>query len=296
MKLIPEKTAETLVRNLNRQMLVAKKNSPHIFFVGGVAGVIGTTVLACRATLKMDKTLGVIHDDIEVVKLMKSDAESKTSKYTEKEYARDLTYVYGKSALYFVRLYGPSVILGAASITALTGSHIQLTRRNSALTMTVAAISQAYEEYRQRVRDAVGTEQEIEIYRGEKEHEIENEDGKKEIIHSIDPNLSLYARLFEESNPNWVKNAEMNRLFIKCQQNYANHQLRTRGHIFLNEVYDSLNLERSKAGAVVGWVLDGKGDGYVDFGAHEYLPGGVRMGEPNIVLDFNVDGVVYDKI
>ena len=88
-------------------------------------------------------------------------------------------------------------------------------------------------------------------------------------------------------------------MYLKAQQNSFNDLLRARGHVFLNEVYDGLGLERSQAGAVVGWVL-GDGDNYVDFGifdgdkprARDFVNGL----EASILLDFNVDGVIYDLI
>ncbi len=50
-------------------------------------------------------------------------------------------------------------------------------------------------------------------------------------------------------------------------------------------------------GAIVGWVINGDGDGYIDFGMYD--PGSnlfINNIEPRILLDFNVDGVIYDKI
>lgn len=45
-------------------------------------------------------------------------------------------------------------------------------------------------------------------------------------------------------------------MFLRRQQDYANEMLKARGHLFLNEVYDLLDIPRSKAGQVVGWVYD----------------------------------------
>ena len=45
-------------------------------------------------------------------------------------------------------------------------------------------------------------------------------------------------------------------LIIIQQQNWADERLKSRGHLFLNEVYDMLVARRTKAGAQVGWVYD----------------------------------------
>jgi hypothetical protein len=300
----------SLIRNVSRQMLVAKKNSPHIFFVAGVVGTVASTVLACRATLKLSDTLDDIKEDLVTVKEMRNSVDEGVLEiedggkvvpvpYTNEDWYKDTLYVYGKASLKIVKLYGPSIILGAASIGALTGSHVQLVRRNTALMAAYAAIQQAFEEYRERIRIQYGDERELDLFHGVKTDTIENADGDK-IERKIlsDPNgLSMYARFFDEGSRYWQKDPELNRIFVQCQQNYANNLLRARGHVFLNEVYDSLGIDRSSAGQVVGWVLNGEGDNYVSFGMFDaYNTAFINGYERTILLDFNVDGVIYDKI
>lgn len=290
MKFVPN----SITRSLNRKVLVAKKNSPHIFFAGGIVGFVGTTVLACRATLKVEEPLNELRGDIEAVKELYPKEGRDVNSDFEKEYYKDLGYVYGKGVLGITKLYAPSIILGVASIGALTGSHVQLTRRNSALTATLAAVTKAYDEYRDRVREAVGEERELEIYRGAHEEE---RDGKLVQVVKDPSEWSIYARIFDETSTRWEKSAEMNRLLLKCQQDYANNILIARGHLFLNEVYDMLGFEHTSAGAIVGWVYGGDGDNYVDFGIFDaYNSRFVNNLERSIILDFNVDGPIWDKI
>ena len=98
----------------------------------------------------------------------------------------------------------------------------------------------------------------------------------------------------------WSKEPEYNLIFLRCQQNYANDLLKARGHVFLNEVYDMIGVPRSKAGSVVGWILTGNaGDHFIDFGIfddEDNIRDFVNGREGSILLDFNVDGVIYDKI
>lgn len=291
MSIIPS----TITRSIGRKVLTTKKNSPHIFFAVGVAGVIGSSVLACRATLKLENALDDIQKDVVTIrenKLIKVDSE-------QEEHMREMMYVYYKTVKTVGILYGPSIILGTVSIAALAGSHIQLTRRNAALTVTLAAITKAYNEYRLRIQEELGEERELEIHRGIQD-EIVQIEGKNQVVKTTNPNgWSPYARPFDENNINWVRNSEMNYIFINCQQNFANNRLKARGHVMLNDVYDALGFDRTPAGAVVGWVTDGDGDGYIDFGLFEARKNSIDFvydGVPSIVLDFNVDGVVYDKI
>ena len=69
--------------------------------------------------------------------------------------------------------------------------------------------------------------------------------------------------------------------------------------LFLNEVYDMIGFEHTPEGAVAGWVKD-NGDGFVSFGLDDVNNESARRfvnGEDNVVLlDFNVDGIIFDKI
>jgi hypothetical protein len=288
MKIIPMK----ITRAVGKQVLSAKANSPHIFFAVGVVGAVGATFLACRATLKLEETLDDIHAEVREVKDV-----AETIRETDKEYYKDIGYVYGKSALRLGRLYGPSVVLGAISIASLTGSHVQLTRRNTALAAAFTAVSTAFEEYRVKIQEELGEERERDIYRGVREEEYEDEKGKTQTHMIVDGQpFSVYARLFEESNKNWEPSFDHNRTFLTLQQNYFNHILQVRGHVFLNEVYDKLGFERSHIGQLVGWQLDGEGDGHIDFGMFETTNIDFINGhERNIWLDFNVDGLIHQK-
>lgn len=286
----------SVTRAFHRKVLQAKQKSPHIFFVGGVVGVGVSTVMACRATLKLESTLDEIKEDVDAVKSMGESSRNGGKGYHKEEYYKDLGYVYGKAGAKLGKLYGPSLSVGVVSIAALTGSHIQMTKRNTALAATLAAVNRAFDEYRDRVREELGEERENDIYRAYTVVEADV-DGKKQEVKVRDPNaFSLYAKIFDPSNQNWKKNAEYNRMFLQCQQNYFNHRLHAYGHVFLNEVYDSLGLERTRAGQVVGWVLDGpNSDNHIDFGIFEPENADFVNGfEPCIWLDFNVDGVITE--
>jgi len=284
----------TITRSVGRSILLAKKNSPHIFFGLGLAGSITSTVLACRATLKLEELLEEVKSDFDSVRTMHEN--NANGDYNPKEYHRDLCYVYGKSVAKILKLYGPSILVGVASVASLTGSHIQLTRRNAALTFTLAAVTKAYEEYRARVVDEIGEERERELFHNIHEEEVEIE-GKKELVKIAGNSYSPYARFFDEFSIHWKRDPEINRMFLKHQENYANHLLNSRGHVLLNDVYDALGFERTRAGAVVGWVKNGEHDDYIDFGVLQVRNARFVNGlEHSILLDFNVDGVIYDLI
>jgi hypothetical protein len=299
--LIAKKTVPTLTRRINRGKLITKKQSPHIFFGLGLAGSVTSTVLACRATLNLHDTLEEIELDVRNIKklraehLSRADESIEMEHYSPEQLNKDATYVYAKAVYKIGKLYGPAVGVGIVSVSLLTGAHVSLSRRNTALMAAYATVMKAYDDYRERIIQELGAERELDIRHAKIASNV-TPDGEEVKVN--DPNSwSPYARFFDEGSAHWEKNAEFNRLFVQCQQNYANELLRARGHVFLNEVYDSLGIDRSKAGAVVGWVISKTGDNFIDFGMYEAVNSQFINGwERSILLDFNVDGVIYDKI
>lgn len=110
--------------------------------------------------------------------------------------------------------------------------------------------------------------------------------------------LSVYARLFDQTNALWHSNAELNSVWLRAQENYFNHRLQAEGFVFLNDIYDKLGFERTPAGQLVGWLTNPhKGDGYIDFGLFEARNERFIKGlELTAWLDFNVDGLIFEKI
>lgn len=113
-------------------------------------------------------------------------------------------------------------------------------------------------------------------------------------------NVSQYARIFDDSCIGWTKDPEYNMNFLKCQQNYCTEKLRSKGHLFLNEVYDILGFPRTKAGAMVGWVYDEEhpiGNNFVDFGLTDDRNSDfINSYKNTAILDFNVDGDILKYI
>ncbi len=291
-----------------RKVLLLKKHSPTIMFVAGAVGVAGTVVLACRATLKVDEVLHEhqmqsekINNAVEIA----ADPNYKGREYGEGEAKRDLTVLYAKTTVELLKLYGPSIILGVASIALLTGAHFTLTRRNVALAAAYAALDKGFSEYRQRVSDELGPDKERDLRLGLVEQEMTDEDGKKKVVKTSVGGRSIYARCFDETSTSFIKDPRMgptyNPTFLRTTQDWANDKLRANGWLTLNEVYEMLGMEKTKEGMVVGWVLDSKtGDGYVDFGfwdSNQQLVTEFILGQaPGIWINPNVDGYIYDQL
>jgi hypothetical protein len=308
-------------RTAGRSGLLLQKHSPEILMTVGVVGVIASAVMACRATLKVDAIMEESQNKVAKIKDVKEKIDSGEIKasieYNDKAYQKDLSVVYIQRGIELIKLYGPAVSLGVVSIGCLLGAHGIMRKRNLALIAAYKAVEQSFSDYRKRVVEELGKDKDRQFRYGiEKiEKTIVDEEGneKKETIEVMNSNdISEYAKYYDESCSQWTPNADYNYTFLKCQQNWANDLLHSRGHVFLNEVYDLLGIPRTKAGAVVGWVK-GHGDDFIDFGIFDDGVEGYRgvkvcdtIGEErrdfvngyrdSILLDFNVAGVIYDLI
>lgn len=284
-----------------RQTLIAQKHSPAILFAAGVVGIAATVVMASRATLKLEEILETAED-----RKIAADAvlARNVPEYTSNDYRKDMAITRAKMILDLTKLYGPSVLVGLTSIAALTGSHVVLNRRYLAVTAAYAAVEKGFEQYRRRVVDELGLDKDKEFRYGLVDKEIVDEDEHGSVVKTVkglaNKDVSIYARFFDEHAKSWSREWGYNQIFLRCQQNYANDLLRARGHVFLNEIYDMLGLSRTQEGSVVGWLLKDGGDGFVDFGIFDGdIFNGQRFvngDERSILLDFNVDGVIWDKI
>lgn len=284
-----------------RKVLLTQKHSPAILFAGGLVGIVTTVVLASRATLQLQD---VVEAGTDLLDEAKATFENEAyPEYDQASYRQDSAIIGIRTAGSVVRLYGPALLVGLLSVAALTGSHKILSDRNAGLAAAYAALDKGYKEYRKRVSDAYGPERELELRHGTEDvtELVEGKNGKlKEVVtKQVAAMPSIYARFFDQLSPEWNNEAEYNASFLHIRQSWANQRLHSRGHLFLNEVYDSLGIPRSKAGQCVGWVLN-HGDEYVDFGLFEQdserIRDFVNGREAAILLDFNVAGNILDLI
>lgn len=285
----------SIVRKSSLTMAKLAQSSPKLFFIGGVAGMVGTAVLASHATLKVDAVITEAQEKFSDIR------ELNHNDYSDADRKKDRVIVISRSLVAITKLYAPAVIVGVLSIAMLTKSHNMLTKRNAALAAAYMAVDKGFKEYRERVVKELGEDTDLKFYRGleETEHVTVSENGNTHVeTKTTSTEITPYGKLFHEGNSNWQKVPEYNVIFLRGVQNMCNDRLRSKGYLFLNDVYDDLGIDRTQAGCVVGWLRNGDGDGYVDFGIFDddsrlfdYVTG--REGEFH--LDFNVDGVIYNK-
>ena len=293
----------SLVNTANSVGSTISAHAPEILLGVGIFTGVATVVSAIKSTLKVEEVIDEAKEEID---------EVKSSEDFDK---KELTKVYFKTGAKLAKLYYPTVLLGATSTACILYSNGMLKQRTAQTIAAYNTLDAIFKKYRGNVIEKYGEAEDHKLRYGLKDEKVEtveydengNEVKSKKKVTTIPSdflNTSEYSRLFTkyredgEENPLYSKIQDSNALFLQNTQRYANDLLNLRGHVFLNEVYDMLGFKRTESGQVVGWVK-GEGDGVVRFGIDNIYraiaDGKLTYGEA-ILLEFNVQGVIIDKI
>ena len=289
---------------LSKTKFQLQKHQPEIMVIGGVIGGVVAAVMACKATTKASEVLAESKEKIEQIDTVANDADVTDDVYSEEDHKRDLAIVYVQTAGNLVKLYAPAVILGGLSIASILGGHNILQKRNMALAAAYTTLNTTFKDYRDRVVDRFGKDVEYQIRHNLKAEEItekveDPETGKTKkvkktvLVKGDDEHERGYSRLFDAACDNWCNDANLNRSFLSGAQNYFNDRLHAIGYVFLSDVYSYLHFRETPESRVVGWQLNGDGDGFVDFGFDQddmFMSGYNK----DVWLDFNVDGPILE--
>lgn len=292
-----------------------KKHSPEILVGVGVVGAVASTVLACKATLKVNEIVEESKSNLEKIKVAGENGVTEAGQpYTEEDVTNETKIVYIQTGYKLAKNYALPVALGAASIACILGGHNILRKRNIALAGAYTALFNDFKGYRSRVVERFGEQLDKELKYNLKTKEVEEtvvrEDGTEEkvkkTIEVMDGQLSQYsnfARFFDDGCAGWDPNPEYSLMFLNQQQNYANEKLKRQGYLFINDVYEMLGIPKCREGQTHGWVYDEKnpiGDNFIDFGIFnihiEKNRDFVNGYEKVIILDFNHDGNILKYI
>lgn len=234
------------------------KHSPEILIGLGVAGLLGTTVLAVRETPKVLKLLENKKNELDVEKLSVKD----TVKTVWKNYI-------------------PCAVLAVTSVACIVGASNISARRNAALAAAYAIGNKAFSDYKEEVINLLGEEKEKEIKERVADKLLkENPVTSKEVI-ITDNNEHL---CYDEITGRYFKSSQNK---IKEAQNVINDRLRDEMWVSLNDLYYELCLPNVRVGDDLGWNVD---DGYLDIILSSRI---AEDGTPCLTLDYSI-GPRYD--
>ena len=303
---------------LNSAKFAVKKYSPEILLGVGIVGTVGSTVLACKATLKVEDILDEREESLEKIEeVLSLISAGEKIEYSADDIKKDTLIINAQTAVKLAKAYGPSVTLMGVSIGCILASYRILNKRNVALMAAYKVLEEAFTSYRGRVVEELGSARDAHFMYGtetvEEVDTVTDENGKKKKIKTEKEEvlkgskLSGFARIFQSEKPNnnggwegstqWSSNHEYNLTFLELKESYFNAKLTTKGFITMNDVYEELGFEPTEAGMVCGWrYKSGQGDDYISF-----RPRGIDgnwatgMDGDDIILDFNIDGVIFDQ-
>jgi len=297
-----------VTRTVGMSKLIAKKYSPEILLGLGIAGVVASSVMLVRATLKVDDVKARNLELLDTIEITRERVDR--DHYTDEDYQNDLKVAKVTNAVEYIKLYGPAVSLGIAGLVSIVGSHGIMNRRAAAMVAAYGMLQEGFTAYRARVVEELGVEKDNDFRYGLEEETvtietIDPETGKKKktkktVKKHCEGPYSIYARLFDEANSTqYRRDPKLNLFFVTSQQNYANDLLKARGYLFLNEVYNMLGMDWTPAGQIVGWIWgsEEEKDTFVDFGLGRTDNQAFVLGLEDVaLLDFNVDGPIYELI
>ena len=278
------------------------QKSPALLVGGGSVLVLTGTVLAATESFKAGK---ILEEHREAMGQIKEAAELAPEDYSARDRKKDTTLVYAQTTGKFIKLYFPAFACEVAGITCILAGFNILRRRNAVLTAAYAELLKTYNNYRGKVIEKYGEDADKEILYSGADTEVEvDKDGEvvgETKVAGNRTDCSEYARFFDPSCPNWTSSPEYNIEFLLTAEKWFNDRLDKVGSVLLHEVYDYLGFERTPGSCVVGWKKDNPdGDGYISFGIYNPKSRANRRfinGLENVILlDFNVDGVIYHDI
>ncbi|MCK4787428.1 MAG: hypothetical protein KAV87_26960 [Desulfobacteraceae bacterium] len=297
--------------------LTVKNHAPEIYLAAGIAAGVGSVVMTAKAHKKSDNVFSPVTDGIDDTRayIEQSNTEAINSggehihvdadkMISASEERKMLLPFYIEGLRRAAILYGPGALMGITSVALILASHSTMRGRNKALLSTLTLFQQGFAEYRKRVVSELGEEADERFYYGGRTQNLISmavgEDGKKKKIKGTEnhipavPTPILYQRVFDETNRNWELDSDMNEFFLRANQTWANDRLILKGYVMLNEIYTALGFAESPEGAVVGWSGKVNGDDYISFGLENDI--NQREGDNRWILDFNVNGVVFETI
>lgn len=297
-------------------VLFTKAHAPELLVGGGVAGFVLTVIGACKAT---GKAVDIIEEKEDA--LRENDTYLAEGVLTQKEHDDNIRVMNRNARWMLVKTYLPTATGLAVSVILVLGGYRMI---NGRLVKTAAAyklLEDGFGRYRENVRDEFGEEtdwrmlnnirpERLEAAEKEREANRELEADKKRKKRNLEKRRTahqeVYSKFFDQYSDRWRRSWTPDQVweYLRQKQREANDMLRIRKHIFLNEVYDLLGLDRTEEGAVVGWILTKNNpNSYVDFGldsmpddARRIFLSAERNEDIKIWLHFNPDGLIYNMI
>lgn len=299
------KINDKIVNTLNTVSRTVGKHSPLLLTVTGVVGLGATAVFSYKAAKKVEVivekveysrnseeemlALESIHpnDRTEEQEVALFEYQSYFTPVNRMEVAKDLV---GAVAL--------PVTTGALSIAAIALSyHVQNNRIvNLAAALATATAEQQF--YRAKYKAVHGEEEYNKFMQPtatEKRTIVDSKGKEKEVEATVKSEVpSMHGEWFDKSSEYTRDDHDYNMAYIRSVGENLELRLFRKGFLLMNEVYDALGLERTRAGALLGWSTAG-GFNIVPEVTH-CLDQETGETLPQIYMKWTTPKYIYDKV
>ncbi len=277
---------------MTKGRVVLDENGPKWAIYAGAASLVGAIAFTAKQSIKAYEVVEKHKKDVQMITVASND-EIYGAEYDAAAAQKDIKAANINMVKDFIHIYRAPLALAAVGLTGiLWGTHKMDTKVRD-LTVSVAAISQALAEYRDRVATAVGKEKEQDLYLGTDVSSVEvlDENGRpitkaEQVIKKNDATkLKKNPYIFEFGPTTW--DGAYNGVFDQHAPSYniltvrnvmrdAQRDLELYGQVWVRDIYKKLGNKKCPALLLnAGWVVerdtDGKlyapiGDAKVDFG------------------------------
>lgn len=199
----------------------AKKNAPTILSCMGALGVVGTTLSAIKATLKV---IDVLEDEEEIK--MQRDNQSLTT---------------FEKALVVAPVYFPTILFGTATITCILGANMLNKKKQATLVSAYAYLNSSFNEYKDKVKA---------IYGEDGEKRVREEIAKDKYIQQSMSESDKDILFFDEYSGRYFESTLFN---LQNAVYKLNRTFALEGYTNLNEFYRYVDLPETEYGEVLGW-------------------------------------------
>lgn len=208
-----------------------KNNAPSILSIVGVAGLVGTTVMAVKESRKIDDLI----IDYEI------------------EHNRDCTHL--ERTLLMAKGYKFTLLFGTTTTMCILGANVINKRRMEQMSGAYLCLAETFHKYRSRVEELYGKEVDENIMETVKSRLIvDNETGMSYVLDKKELFYDPYNDHYFQATLSEFKRAK-----YEINKKYA-----IDGSLNMNDFYAELGLPKVDAGHLLGWcdALDREIYGY----------------------------------
>lgn len=232
---------------------VMKKHGPEILTGIGIAGMLGATVMAVKATPKALRLMEAKKEELEVDTLTPVETVKTCWK-----------------------CYAPTVITSVTSVACIIGASSINMRRNAALLTAYTISESALKEYHDKVVETIGEKKESLVRDAIAKDKLDNDPVTNHDVIITGKGDTL---CYESVSGRYFK-SDIEKL--KQIVNELNRRMLLDDCISLNDFYDEIGLDHTMLGNELGWNIN---DGYIDINFRAQL---ASDGTPALVIDHHV--------